>query len=164
MLFNMDLTLKNQGSVYKLLLFLFPVLLAFWILRSLSGGLSTQVSFSVTALETVEQIIEQIKEENTDVSSKGGGKRKPSLKKEIENAKGRLSKSEYKAARSNYNRMVEHIDKLEKYRHNPLKYDNLGLLKNAPNELVKQKIIQARIAHLEKEIQTYYNNIVKIIN
>jgi len=60
--------------------------------------------------------------------------------------------------------MVEHVDKLEKYKQNPIKYDNLGLLKNAPSEQVKQKIIESRIAHLEKEIQTFYNNIIKIIN
>lgn len=60
--------------------------------------------------------------------------------------------------------MVEHVGKLEKYKQNPMNYDNLGLLKNAPNEQVKRKIMQSRIAHLEKEIQTFYNNIVKIIN
>jgi len=60
------------------------------------------------------------------------GKKKPSIKEEIEQAKGRLSKEQYKAAESNYKRMAEHVDKLEKYKQNPLKYDNLGLLKNAP--------------------------------
>jgi hypothetical protein len=101
---------------------------------------------------------------NTDFSSGSGGKNKPSIKEQIERAKSRLSKNEYKAAKSNYNRMVEHVEKLEKYKQDPLKYDHLGLLKNAPNEQVKQKIIQSRIAHLEKEIQTFYDNIVKIIN
>lgn len=40
----------------------------------------------------------------------------------------------------------------------------LWLLKNAPSEQVKQKIIESRIAHLEKEIQTFYTNIIKILN
>jgi len=115
-------------------------------------------------LETAEQIVEQVKEENTDYSSRGGGKNKPSIRQEIEQAKSRLSKNEYKAAKSNYNRMVEHVNKLDKYRQNPLKYDNLGILKNAPSEQVKQKIIESRIAHLEKEIQAFYNNIIKIIH
>ncbi len=60
--------------------------------------------------------------------------------------------------------MTEHIEKLEKYKQNPMKYDNKGFLKNAPNEQVKQKIINTRISHLEKEIHTFYNNIVKILN
>jgi len=41
------------------------------------------------------------------------GKKKPSIKEEIEQAKGRLSKEQYKAAESNYKRMAEHVDKLE---------------------------------------------------
>ena len=60
--------------------------------------------------------------------------------------------------------MTEHIDKLEKYKQNPMKYDNKGFLKNAPTEQVKQKIMNTRITHLEKEIQTFYNNIVKLLN
>ncbi len=160
----MDATLSHKSPFWKPLLLLFSLLLAFWLTKSMLEELSTNVVFSVTALETVEQIVEQVKEENTETSSKGGGRHKPSLKEEIEQAKSRLPKERYKAAKSNYNRMVEHIDKLEKYKQDPLKYDNLGLLKNAPNEQIKQKIIQSRIAHLEKEIQTFYNNIVKIIN
>lgn len=130
------------------------------------GEISTHLVFSVTSLENVEQIIEQVKDENADTDTPSGdnGKNKPSLKEEIEQAKSRLSKNEYKAAKSNYKRMAEHIDKLEKYKQNPLKHDNLGLLKSAPSEQVRQKIIQSRIAHLEKEIQAFYNNIVKIIN
>lgn len=163
----MDLTLLNKkSSNVKSLLLLCLLLLAFWLLKSMFGEISTHLVFSVASLETVEQIIEQVKNENadTDTSSGGSGKNKPSLKEEIEQAKSRLSKNEYKAAKSNYKRMAEHIDKLEKYKQNPLKYDNLGLLKNAPSEQVRQKVIQSRIAHLEKEIQAFYNNIVKIIN
>ena len=59
--------------------------------------------------------------------------------------------------------MLEHMEKLEKYKKDPLKFDNQGLLRNAPNEQVRQKIIESRIAHLEREIQTFYNNITKII-
>lgn len=122
-------------------------------------------TLSMISLETVAQIIEQVRGEN-DVAKRSTGKpnNKPSIKEQIEQAKGRLSKSDYKAAKSNYQRMVEHVDKLQKYRQNPLKHDNLGLLKNAPNDQIRQKIIQSRIAHLEKEIQTFYNNIAKIIH
>ena len=47
---------------------------------------------------------------------------------------------------------------------NPDAYDNQGFLKNAPNEEIRQKIIQSRINHLKKEIQTFKDNIEKIKN
>ena len=161
----MELILSKKSSAFRPLLVLLLLLIAFWFLTKILAEVSTTgIVFSMTSLETAEQIIEQVKEENSEISSRGGGKNKPSIKEEIEHAKGRLSKNEYKAAKSNYKRMVEHVDKLEKYKQNPMKYDNLRLLKKAPSEQVKQKIIELRIAHLEKEIQTFYNNIIKIIN
>lgn len=159
----MDLMLK-KSSAFKPLLYLLLILAASWYIGSLLADVSTQIVFSVTTLQTAEEIIEQVHEENMNSSTLGGGKNKPNLKECIEDSKNRLSKSEYKSAKSNYKRMVEHIDKLEKYKQKPFNYDNLGLLKNAPNEQARQLIIQSRIAHLEKEIQTFYNNIVKIIN
>jgi len=161
----MELILDKKGSAFKSLVALLLLLSTFWFFRTVLAEVSTTgIVLSMTSLETVEQIIEQVKEENSQLSKRGGGKNKPSIKQEIEHAKGRLSKNEYKAAKSNYKRMVEYVDKLEKYKQNPVKYDNLELLKNAPSEQVKQKIIESRIAHLEKEIQTFYNNIIKIIN
>jgi len=161
----MELILKKKGAAVKPLLLVLLLVVAFWSLKTAFGHISTGgMILSMTTLETAEQIIEQVKEENSEISNKGSGKKKPSIKEEIERAKSRLSKNEYKAAKSNYKRMLEHVDKLEKYKQNPMKYDNLGLLKNAPSEQVKKKIIESRIAHLEKEIQTFYNNIIKIIN
>lgn len=45
-----------------------------------------------------------------------------------------------------------------------MKYDNKGFLRNAPNDAVRQKIIQTRVNHLKHEIKTFENNIQKIIN
>ncbi|NLO43052.1 MAG: hypothetical protein GX109_08505 [Bacteroidales bacterium] len=45
-----------------------------------------------------------------------------------------------------------------------MKFDNNSYLKNAPNEAARQRIIQSRIKHLEKEIQTFKGNIIKILN
>lgn len=157
-------TANKRSSIYKPLFFLLLLIIAFWYLRSMLAEVSTHIVYSLSSLQTAEQIVKQVKEENADFSSKGGGNNRPSIKEEIEQAKSRLSKDEYRAAKSNYKRMVEHVEKLEKYKQNPMEYDNLGLLKKAPNEQVKQKIIQSRITHLEKEIQTFYDNIVKIIN
>ena len=129
----MDLILSEKSSTFKSLLFLLLLLLAFWCLKSMLVDVSTHVVYSMISLETVEQIINQVKEENADYSTRSSGKNKPSIKEEIEHAKSKLSKNEYKAAKSNYKRMLEHVDKLEKYKKNPLKYDNLGILKNAPS-------------------------------
>ena len=75
-----------------------------------------------------------------------------------------LSKENLKSINTYKGLIIEHKQKLIKYIINPDKYDNLGILKNAPNELVRNKIIQSRINHLEHEIRTFHNNIIKIIN
>jgi len=53
---------------------------------------------------------------------------------------------------------------LEQYKTDPYKFDNKGFLKNAPNEQVRQNIINGRIEHLESEIKTFYENIVKTLS
>jgi hypothetical protein len=58
----------------------------------------------------------------------------------------------------------KHQSKLAEYIKDPMKFGNKGFLKNAPNGAVRQKIIQSRINHLNQEIQTFQNNIQKIIN
>lgn len=129
----------------------------------MADGLSAQVVVSMTPLEKIEEIVQQITEEGSATDAGGGGQNKPNLREEIEQAKSRLSKSDYKAAKSNYQRMVEHIRKLENYKKDPYKFDNQGFLKNAPTEQARQKAIESRIAHLEQEIQAFYKNICKII-
>ena len=73
-----------------------------------------------------------------------------------------LTPSEQKSVRSYRNRIGEHQQKLDAYRKNPNAFDNKGLLRNAPNDAVRQKIIDGRISHLEKEIQTFLENIQRI--
>ena len=162
----------NRKSLIFIALIVVSIL-SFTIMQTMikKMQISSNINFAVTSLSTVNDIISQIKEENNNEKNNNSSSNsndiksnnKPSLKDEIEKSKSRLSKEEYKAAKSNYNKMTEHIDKLEKYKKNPYEYDNQSLLRNAPNEQIRQKIIQTRISHLEKEIQTFYNNIVKII-
>jgi NADH dehydrogenase/NADH:ubiquinone oxidoreductase subunit G len=143
------------------LLLLLP--LTFWYLKSATETLSTQLVLSVTALQTAEEIIQQVTEENAMAESNGGGN-KPSLKETIEAAKNKLSKQDYKKVKSEYEQLLDHINKLDKYKANPLKYDNKGFLNNAPTEQIRQQIIEGRILKLEKEIQTFYDNIVKTLS
>lgn len=75
-----------------------------------------------------------------------------------------LTKSQQKSIRSFVMRIKEHEDKLAAYIKNPDKYDNQGYLKNAPNNEVRKKIIDTRIKHLRKEIETFNKNIINIIN
>jgi hypothetical protein len=75
-----------------------------------------------------------------------------------------LTKSQVKSISSLEKQIMKHETKLAEYIKNPMKYDNKGFLKNAPNDATRQKIIQSRINHLEKEISTFQNNIQKIIN
>nr|WP_282550463.1 hypothetical protein [Providencia heimbachae] len=55
-----------------------------------------------------------------------------------------------------------HEEKLTAYKRNPDAFDNLGHLKNAPNTIARQKIIDGRIRHWEHEIKIFKENINKI--
>lgn len=131
-------------------------------MRPLAEELSgVQILLSEEPLADGENLVPKALEEGASAAT--GGENMPDLRDEIEEAKSRLSRSDYKAAKSNYQRMLEHVEKLEKYKKDPLAFDNQGILRNAPSEQVRRQIIEARIAHLEREIQTFYNNILKII-
>lgn len=75
-----------------------------------------------------------------------------------------LTKSQLKSIASLEKQIATHTQKLKAYKANPYRFDNKGLLKNAPNDAVRKKIIQGRIKHLEQEINTFKNNILKILN
>jgi RHS repeat-associated protein len=74
---------------------------------------------------------------------------------------GGLSSSDARTVRSLERRIGEHQQKLDAYRNNPDAFDNNGLLKNAPDWL-RQRIIQGRIRHLENEIRTFEQQIIRI--
>ena len=73
-----------------------------------------------------------------------------------------LTASQRKSIRSYQKRIAEHQAKLDAYRKNPAAFDNKGLLKNAPNDAVRQRIIDGRIKHLQQEIEKFLENIRKI--
>ena len=75
-----------------------------------------------------------------------------------------LTKSQLKSITSLEKQIAAHTQKLKDFKANPMKFDNKGFLKNAPNDAVRQKIIQGRINHLQQEINTFQNNIQKILN
>ncbi|MGW4371460.1 PA14 domain-containing protein [Nocardia takedensis] len=75
-----------------------------------------------------------------------------------------LTAEEQKSIRSWENRKQEHIEKLEAYKADPWAYDNQGLLANAPNDEVRQRIIEGRIRHLEQEIQNFQDQIDRTRN
>jgi len=70
-----------------------------------------------------------------------------------------LSNSDIRTIRSQQGIISEHRDKLAKYKANPDAYDNKGHLKNAPNDKIRQKIIDRRIKHLNDEINAAQKNI-----
>ena len=74
-----------------------------------------------------------------------------------------LTPRNLKAAKSLYKQMVAHMRKLRQYLKDPHSFDNVGhLSKNAGNPAVQRKIIEGRARHLQKEIDTFYNNILKL--
>jgi RHS repeat-associated protein len=77
---------------------------------------------------------------------------------------GSLTKAQQKSVGSLKNQIEKHKEKLAEYVKDPAKFDNKGFLKNAPNDAVRQKIIQSRVEHLQKEINTFQQNIDKIQN
>ncbi|MBB2145782.1 RHS repeat-associated core domain-containing protein [Pedobacter sp. LMG 31464] len=72
-----------------------------------------------------------------------------------------LTSAEEKSIRNYEKNIVEHTEKLEQYKLNPMKFDNKGTLQNAPKEL-QSKIIAGRVNKLEKEIEKFKDNIKKI--
>ena len=78
--------------------------------------------------------------------------------------KALLSKDAIKSVNSYKDLIIKHQSKLTKYILNPDNYDNLNLLKNAPNQLIRNKIIQSRIQHLKHEIKTFHQNMNNILN
>ena len=158
----MELTF-TQKMLPVILLGLLLLTSLLWM-EPISNELSNAPVLSMTPWESWEEMVQEPVEESASSAANGGNPQKNKLRDEIERAKSRLSKNDYKAAKSNYRRMLEHIEKLKNYKKDPFKFDNQGLLKNAPSEQIRQKIIDARVAHLEQEIQTLYNNILKIIN
>ena len=76
----------------------------------------------------------------------------------------KLTPSQQRSVSSYQKRVAEHQKKLADYRANPDAFDNKGLLKNAPSEQIRQRIIEGRVRHLEKEIQTFQENIDKVLS
>jgi RHS repeat-associated protein len=74
-----------------------------------------------------------------------------------------LSASQLKSIQSYENLIAEHEQKLAQYIKDPYAFDNKGFLKNAPTPEIAQKIIDARIRGLQQEIQTFQDNILKIL-
>jgi RHS repeat-associated protein len=66
-----------------------------------------------------------------------------------------LSRSDQRSISSLQRRMDEHQAKLDAYKENPDAYDNKGYLRNAPNEQIRQRIIDTRINHLQTEIDEF---------
>ncbi|MBI6201614.1 hypothetical protein [Providencia rettgeri] len=75
-----------------------------------------------------------------------------------------LSTSDRRSIQSLRGQVRLHKEKLAAYRRNPDAFDNQGHLKNAPNNTVRQRIIDGRIKHLEKEIKAFEKNINEIKN
>ncbi len=60
--------------------------------------------------------------------------------------------------------MIEHQRKLVEYIRNPMSQDNRGFLANAPNEIIRNRIINGRIAHLQSEISEWQRQIMEILS
>lgn len=66
-------------------------------------------------------------------------------------------------SKESYERLIEeHEQKLEEYINDPLAHDNKGILKNAPNDEIRNKIIQGRVQALEKQIKKQQGELQKI--
>lgn len=68
------------------------------------------------------------------------------------------------ATRGLEKQLEKHIQKLEQYKANPFAFDNKGLLRNAPSDEIRQKIIAGRIRKLEGQIETFRKAIQKAID
>ena len=74
-----------------------------------------------------------------------------------------LTTSEARSARSLQNQIELHVQKLAEYKADPDAFDNLGYLKNAPSQQVRERIINGRVRHLQQEINTFQDQLNKIL-
>lgn len=75
----------------------------------------------------------------------------------------RLTTTQQRSLRSLQSQVQKHQEKLDDYRANPDEYDNLGILGRAPTPEIRQRIIDGRIRRLETEIQTFQDQIDKLL-
>ncbi|WP_344951709.1 polymorphic toxin-type HINT domain-containing protein, partial [Sphaerisporangium flaviroseum] len=80
----------------------------------------------------------------------------------VHNDGGDLTPEQHRSIQSYQDLIAEHEKKLADYLADPDAYDNKGFLKNAPNDEVRQRIIDGRARHLRQEIRTFQDNIKKI--
>ncbi|WP_104398552.1 RHS repeat-associated core domain-containing protein [Vibrio penaeicida] len=74
-----------------------------------------------------------------------------------------LTTSQKRSIKSLNQRIDEHKEKLEAYKKDPDAFDNKGFLKNAPSDEIRQRIIDGRVRHLEKEIIDFQKSIDDIL-
>ena len=67
-----------------------------------------------------------------------------------------------KGIRSLEKQIAKHKEKLESFRKDPDAHDNQRLLRNAPSEEIREKIIQGRVRKLEREIEKFKGEIQKL--
>lgn len=76
--------------------------------------------------------------------------------------KKRTREQNEQAAESEKRLIKEHEDKLRDYQRDPYSMDNKGLLKNAPNDSVRESIIRGRTKVLQDAITRHQNELRKI--
>ena len=67
-----------------------------------------------------------------------------------------------RSKRSYEDLLAEHQQKLADYKRDPYAFDNQGLLRNAPNDTVRQSMIQGRIQALQGQINKHIGELAKI--
>jgi hypothetical protein len=74
-----------------------------------------------------------------------------------------LSPEDRRSVRSLEKRLIEHREKLDAYREDPDAFDNENLLRDAPSEEIRERIIRGRIRHLEQEISSFAEQLRKLL-
>lgn len=75
------------------------------------------------------------------------------------------SNEQLQKSKESYEKLIEeHQKKLDDYIKDPYAHDNKGILENAPNQEIRDKIIQGRIDALQKQINKQQGELEKIID
>jgi len=144
----------------------------------ISIGAAAWLGFKVTADKLKDESYESIKSEDSNDKNKQNIKQKPGTAvatgapdpdddfdfdpDEDENKFKENKQEAQKSINSLKQRIKEHRVKLDEYKQNPYKFDNKELLKNAPNDKIRDRIINGRIKHLENEIKAFEKQIKKL--
>ena len=114
-------------------------------------------------VDTAEDLSQKTIKKESDLGNSNCVKRESDSKVSQQSDMRKQSNEQLQKVKESYEELIkEHQQKLDDYIQDPYAHDNKGILKNAPNQEIREKIIQGRIDALLKQIKKQQGELEKI--